>query len=192
MTQPTRPGIEIPSAPAPPELRGPATPRIRWLVGGVTAGVAVGLLAAILSAFFFLRNDVPDVTVEAVDVAEARWRAAALPGYAMDLKLEGRQPGRVHIEVRGGEVVAMTRDGQTPSQRRTWDYWTVPGQFDTIRQDLESAQDPAQGFGAPAGARVILRAEFDRLLGYPRKYQRYVLGTPLDVEWQVERFERLE
>ena len=55
----------------------------------------------------------------------------AQASYNIDLKLGGKTPGTVHVEVRNHEVTAMTRDGVTPSQRRTWDYWSVPEQFET-------------------------------------------------------------
>ncbi len=84
----------------------------------------------------------------------------------------------------------MTRDGRTPSQRRTWDAWTVDYQLSTIADELAGASNPARTFGAPADARVVQRAKFDPELGYPIDYQRAVLGTPLDVEWRIVRFVR--
>ena len=64
----------------------------------------------------------------------------------------------------------------------------MPEQFETIRQDFDSSEKPG-GFGAAAGTETILKAEFDPQYGYPRRYQRFVLGTDLDVEWHVTRFE---
>lgn len=106
----------------------------------------------------------------------------------MDITIGGRQPGEVHIEVRDGTVTKMTRDGVTPSQSRTWEYWTVPEQFETIAQDFDSAERSG-GFGAAPGTQTTLKAEFDTTLGYPRRYERYVLGTNLNVDWTVTRFE---
>ncbi len=134
------------------------------------------------------RGATPTLTDAALTAAEVRWETAGPPSYDLDLVIEGRQPGDVHIEVRSGVVTAMTRDGRTPSQRRTWDYWTVPNQFATIRQDCASAQNPAGGFGAPPGSRVLQRARFDAEYGYPLRYERTVLGTPLDVRWHITTF----
>ena len=88
-------------------------------------------------------------------------------------------------------LTKMTRDGVTPSQSRTWEYWTVPEQFETIRQDFDSSET-AGGFGAAPGSQTILKAEFDQQYGYPRRYQRFVLGTDLAVEWDVTHFAPVE
>ena len=86
----------------------------------------------------------------------------------------------------------MVRDGVEPKQRRTWDYWSVPGQFETIHIDWEAAKHPQEGFGVAPGTKVVLRAEFDQRYGYPRFYQRILLGTGIHVEWRVTRFEVVE
>ena len=36
--------------------------------------------------------------------------------YDLDLELTGNRPGKIHVEVRDGEVVHMTRDGVEPSR----------------------------------------------------------------------------
>jgi hypothetical protein len=55
--------------------------------------------------------------------------------------------------------------------------------------DLDSAEDPVPGFGAPPGAQVVLRGQFDPHTGLPQRYKRYIPGTELDVEWEVTLFE---
>ena len=109
----------------------------------------------------------PVITRADLATAEARWQKQGPASYSMDLMIGGRRPGPVHIEVRDGKVTRMTRDGVTPSQPRTWEYWTVPEQFETIRQDFDSAET-AGGFGAAPGTQTILKAEFDPQYGYPR------------------------
>ena len=42
---------------------------------------------------------------------------------------------------------------------------------------------------SPGGLEGDDAAEFDPEFGYPRNYQRQVLGTDLDVQWEVTRFE---
>ena len=148
----------------------------------------------------------PVITRDGSGDGRARWQKQGPASYTMDLMIGGRRPGPVHIEVRDGKVTRMTRDGVTPSQPRTWEYWTVPEQFETIRQDFDSAET-AGGFGAAPGTQTILKAEFDPQYGYPRRYQRFVLasktptqspslapiassgGADLDVDWRVTRFE---
>jgi len=155
-------------------------------------GLALGILLALVSilAVAVARRgpSAPAITREDLAAAEQRWQEHGPASYNMDLTIGGRQPGPVHIEVRDGKVTRMTRDGVVPSQRRTWEYWTVPEQFETIRQDFDSAETPG-GFGATPGTQTILRADFEPQYGYPRRYQRFVLGTDLNVDWQVTRFE---
>ena len=155
-------------------------------------GLALGVLLALVSILAVAvarRGPVaPEITRQDLAAAEGRWQEHGPASYNMDLMIGGRQAGPVHIEVRDGNVTRMTRDGVVPSQRRTWDYWTVPEQFETIRQDFDSAETSG-GFGAAPGTQTILRADFDPQYGYPRHYQRFVLGTNLNVDWLVTHFE---
>jgi hypothetical protein len=105
----------------------------------------------------------------------------------MDLEIRGAQPGIVHIEVRNGIATAMTRDGRVPPQR-TWDVWSVAGQFDMLERELELAEDPEHEMQAARGTQLTLRCEFDAKLGYPRRYHRYVSGGGPEVYWRVTRF----
>ncbi|MEZ6071838.1 MAG: hypothetical protein R3C10_16645 [Pirellulales bacterium] len=66
----------------------------------------------------------------------------------------------------------------TPSQRRTWDYWSVPGLLDIIEADLARAED------SPPGS-VRLFAEFDATYGYPRPLSPH--RVQLDGQRRVER-----
>jgi Family of unknown function (DUF6174) len=181
--------------------------RSRTLVtaAGILVGVAIGLGLVFAALIWNRKASAPIVTREDLAAAERRWNDRGPASYNMDLEIGGRQPGPVHIEVRDGRVTRMTRNGVTPSQPRTWAYWTVPEQFETIRQDFDSAETPG-GFGAAVGTQTILKAEFDPEFGYPRRYQRFVLaskapsqsptpspqvtsgGADLDVEWIVTRF----
>ena len=95
----------------------------------------------ILLVVFLQRGPtVPEITRADLEAAEKKWAATKPAGYDMDITILGRQPGLVHIEVRGGAVTKMTRDGVTPAQSRTWEYWTVPEQFETIQQDFDSSE----------------------------------------------------
>lgn len=184
---------DVPESPSPDEPAG-GTPRARRrvrpaaLVLGVLLGlglvVVVGLVAMLVS-----RDTTPRLTAAAYAAAVARWDANGPASYNLDLDLSGRRPGKIHVEVRDGEVVHMTRDGVEPKQERTWYYWTVQGQFDTIGQELEMAQQPAESFESPQATNVVMWAEFDPQYGYPRKYDRVVLGTNFEIHWQVTKFE---
>ncbi|MBI2826134.1 MAG: hypothetical protein HYX69_15755 [Planctomycetia bacterium] len=158
---------------------------------GVLLGVAltVGVIFAISIA---RRGEtLPRVTREDLEAAARRWTENGPASYDMDIMVGGGRPGPVHIEVRVGRVTRMTRDGVVPAQSRTWEYWTVPGQLETIRQDFDSAETPG-GFGVLAVTETVFRGEFDPRYGYPRRYQRNVLGTNLDVEWTATSFKAIE
>ena len=60
--------------------------------------------------------------------------------------------------------------------------------FDTLHQEIENAQDPDGPFGSPPGSQVVERAAFDERFGYPRRYQRIVMGTELEIAWEVVGF----
>jgi hypothetical protein len=178
---------------APRDAGAPA--RRRYRPAAVATGVAIGVALAILGGLallFATRGErVPEITIATLDAAEELWNKRGPASYRMGIAVGGRQPGPVEIEVRDGRITRMTRNGVTPQQERTWEYWTVPAQFETIREDLDSAQREG-GFGAPAGTKTIIRASFDPNLGYPLRYQRMVLGTDLNLDWTVTSFESLE
>ena len=180
------------------EVRKPlasARPHKKWPLSRLVARLALGAIkgAAILLILITIvfRETMPELTPERLAAAQRLWEQQGPRSYDEDLVISGRRPGTVHIEVRDGTVTAMTREGHTPRQRRTWEYWRIESQFDTMAQDLDSAEHPTTGFGAPQGSRAVLRADFDPKYGYPRRYQRIVLGTDLNVEWETTHFRPL-
>ncbi len=89
----------------------------------------------------------------------------------------------------------MVRDGVEPRQQRTWYYWTVPGMFDTIGQELDKIDDPATGFGARRQRCSLRSCEpyFDGKLGYSAALTCAAWrGQNLDMGWTVTRFEAVE
>lgn len=177
---------DVGAASPPRPARMLRTSSIAW---GMALGGVVGIVLTVLALVYFFRGEGTPLTVEALQEAETRWAQHGPPSYNVDLALVGSQPGQIQVEVRDGEVTRMVRNGHQPSQRRTWYYWSVPGQFETITIDFEAAKQPAEGFGVASGTQVVMRAEFDPQFGYPRFYQRILLGTGIHVEWQVTRFE---
>jgi hypothetical protein len=155
-------------------------------------GSAVGLALMLVGGFLYLRNPLPTLTRSEFDAAVARWSEHGPRDYDMDITVTGNQPGVVHVEVRDGQPTAMTRDGVSPRQRRTWFPWTVLGQFDTIEFELDAATAPQGTFGGQPGSQLVLRAEFDPRYGYPRRYQRIVMGQQMDAGWEVTRFMPVE
>jgi hypothetical protein len=148
-------------------------------------------IAAVVVYAILTREATPRLTAEAYEAAVNRWEAHGPASYDLDLELTGNRPGKIHVEVRDGQVVRMTRDGVQPKQERTWYYWSVPGQFDTIAQELEMARDPVASFKSPEATQMVIWAAFDAEYGYPQKYDRTVLGTDFEIHWKVTRFEAI-
>jgi len=152
-------------------------------IGCMVAGALLGVLLVVFGtiAVRWVREQVdapPLLTDAALEAAWKQWEANGPSNYDLDAIAIGIRAGSVHVEVRGGEVTAMTRDGVTPSQRRTWHYWSVDGLLETAELDL-----------AAAGAELMVRAEFDDQFGYPKRYQRIPLDTQPNSGWEVTAFE---
>lgn len=153
------------------------------------AGILCGI--AFLIVTLMARSGLPPLTAADLEQAERRWQTAGPENYDMDVKVTGRQPSTFHVEVRNGEPARLTRNGVAP-RRGMWDVWTVPGLFDTLHQELDLAADPDGPFGSPPGTKVVQRVMFDQRYGFPKKYQRIVMGTPLEIAWEVGRFRPLD
>jgi len=187
--------IESSSQPEPVESNGlaqtPGTSR-RFRPAALVLGTMLGALAVVAGLLvnaFLNRTRTPLLTRAAYEAAAERWDAHGPDSYTLDLELTGNRPGKIHVEVRDGQPVRMIRDGVQPKQQRTWYYWTVPGQMDMIAEELDMADDPAASFDSPQASQMIIRAEFDPEYGYPRKYDRVVLGTDFEIHWTLTRFE---
>jgi hypothetical protein len=176
----------------PPNSSGIAADRDHRLS---TKAILVALMAMILAIAVvigllqvFVVQRIPELSEARLQAAQTLWEAQGPGSYNMDLEIRGAQPGTVHMEVRDGNVVAMTRDGRSPPER-TWDVWSVPGQFDTLQRELEMAEDPQHEMEVAAGTKLRLLCEFDGQLGFPRRYHRYSTGVAPEVFWRVTAFE---
>jgi len=171
--------------PAHVDQRAAKPRRFRWGLLIVATPLAAGLL------FYMARRPAwPELTASRLRDAEQRWHAAGAVDYNLRLELGESQAGQIELEVRRGQVTKLLRDGRAPTERRTWDVWSVPGQFEMLGRELEMASDPAGQAGAEPGTRLLLDAEFDAELGYPIHFRRLVLGHGLpDVAWDVTHFE---
>lgn len=175
--------------PAPARPRSAALrQRLLAAAGGVLLASAVSLLVLVA----VLRDSTPRLTPVALQAARERWQHAGPASYDLELAIAGNRPGIVRLQVRDGVTTSFARDGHTPSQRRTWDYWTVDGQFDTLERELENATDPERSYRTATGAQVMLKADFDARYGYPRRFVRSVPGGQQDLQWTVTRFEPRE
>lgn len=156
---------------------------------GAFAGVLLAMAAVVALVAVSRRQAAPALTEEALEAALQTWHERGPDDYSMDIVVTGRQASNYHVEVHGGKPTQVLRQ-QRPTTARTWHYWTVPGLFEVLEHDIACSDDPTQGFGASPGSRAVLRAVFDAELGYPRRFERLILGEPhLDMTWQINRFE---
>lgn len=157
----------------------------------LAVAAALVLIAVAVLTYVFAAERMPDLTEARLQAAMDQWAENGPSSYTMALELRGAQPGTVHIEVRDGTVVDATRDGREPPPR-TWNVWSVPGQFDTLERELVLAEDPQHEMDVAAGATLHLRCEFDPQYGFPRRYLRFGTGGVPEVFWRVTAFEPKE
>ena len=172
------------------DVEGPRLRRRRLRVSDVAVGAAVGGLLMVVVLIAVSRHyATPPLTPETLEAARQRWQENGTSDYRLDIRVTGRQPSRYHVEVERGKPVHVLQNDREIA-RRNFSYWTVPGLFDVIEHDVDCSADPTDGFGARPGSTAVLRAEFDPRYGYPRKFERLILGEPqLDMTWEVTTFD---
>ncbi len=160
----------------------------------VAWGAALGFLLAVAGCLALmlgvLRDDIPQLTADTLRKAEATWQEHAPASYLMNVRVGGAQVSSIQVEVRNHEVLRPpTVNGRPVEERRTWDTWTIKGQFKTLHRELELAEDPAGQMDVGPNVQLRLRAEFDPEFGYPRRYERLVIGDAPAIHWEVLQFE---
>lgn len=162
------------------------------------SGLAIAGVIAVLA--LSRREPLPAITMDQLNAAAQRWATSGPASYDLDLEQTGVNPGKIHVEVRRGEVTAMTLNGH-PTRQHLWDDWSVPGIFAVIRRDVEvcmpalnvKAQQKAAADGQnPEGSAgsappVFPRGLFDPHYGYPLQYHR-ITPTGTDASWRVTKF----
>ncbi len=156
-----------------------------WLIVGTMAGLAISL--AILR--WRLADATPALTEESFRSARQQWADRAPADYDLEVVVRGPQPGKYRVQVRGGQSVAAFRNDRPLAQQRTFGTWSVPGMFGTISRDLAQIERRRSGQADRHTPDLTLRASFDPVLGYPRRYLRMEAGSTQDVSWEVTRFE---
>lgn len=155
--------------------------RRRWLKGLLAANLLLGVSAVLV--LVARRRGLPTVTAERLTQARAVWSERGPSSYRVRVRVTGRQAAIYEVVVRDGEVAAASRNGQPLKSSRTLGTWSVPGMYTTIQLDLDAIA---------RGQPVMIRAEFDERLGYPRRFHRLdtsgTTGNP-EVYWEVDRLE---
>jgi hypothetical protein len=165
--------------------------RLRSVMLGVVIGSAIGLVGTIGLVVFMNRGQLPIMRPADLDAAEGRWTQRGPASYIMDLEGSFDIKGNMHVEVRNGEVTAMSLDGR-PSAPRLRNLWSVRGLFDFIWTDAKRNAEAANHAGGPLPEPVLQQAQFDPEFGLPRGYQRTELSTGQSGGWRIVKFERLD
>ena len=142
--------------------------------------VTVGCLFAlgVAGMVFWQRDPTPPPTLADLSAAEARWQHHGPASY--DLEVKTTRGDLIQLAVRGGQPTACTVNGIEPKQRRVWETWTVPRQFEYIREDM---QRPV----APGDQPPLIRVAFDAENGLPRHYS---YSSPQGTHgWELRRFD---
>ncbi|HKD35581.1 MAG TPA: DUF6174 domain-containing protein [Pirellulales bacterium] len=162
--------------------------RLRSVLLGAVIGSAAGLIGMISLVVFLNRGQLPIMRPGDLKAAEQRWRLHGPASYKMDLEGTFEIKGQMHVEVRNGEVTAMSLD-RRPSPPRLWNLWSVSGLFDFIETDLKRNEEAAHHEGGAVPEPVFQQAEFDSDNGLPRAYQRTELVTGQSGGWRIVKFD---
>ncbi len=161
------------------------------LAAAILAGVLLGWASI---TFWTHRRPLPILTPDGFQAARLTWETHGPDSYNIETKVSGRQGATYYVEVRQGEVVRATRNGQALTQQRTLGTWSVPGMFGTIEADIGNLIQHASGNAGPETPNVHLRCYFDPRFAYPARYHRTEMaGTSgnIEVSWEVTRFDEV-
>ena len=164
----------------------PLSSRVGWWV---LIALAVASAAGLLALRWWRADPIPPLAPEQFYEARAKWEQEAPPDYDIEVVVSGSQPATYEVQVRGGQPELALRNGKPLQQRRTFGTWSVPGMFSTMLRDVETVERSTSRNPDPSVPRLRLRAAFDERYGYPSRYRRIQLGSPVEVSWQVTRFE---
>jgi hypothetical protein len=102
------------------------------------------------------------LTAERLEAAKARWQAALIHDYDLQVEVGGRTRGLYNLRVRQRRVVEATLDGHKLENAAPW---TVEGLFTILERDLENDAKPDY-------PRSYTRAHFDAETGCLSSYLR--------------------
>ena len=129
----------------------------------------------------------PAIDQQKLDEARATWKQHGPANYDITVNVRGTRAAIYHVEVRDGEAIRATRDGDPLTDDRTLGTWSVPGMFDTMQSDVDHIDEPIQ-VNAREAHHVTPCAIFDPACGYPSHYRRIEWGSSVEVGWEVTEF----
>jgi hypothetical protein len=157
----------------------PRSKRWLWFFGLLAL---LGAVAVVLPLVYNLRMQ---LTPAQLAEAEERWRQNGPADYDLDFteRLNDDAEGdKLLVRVRGGEVVAVLREGEPLSAKELpvpeRQLYSVPGLFRQIEKRLQ--EDRA------SGRRNYATAYFEKKTGYPARYVHRERGTRRRLEWHVK------
>jgi hypothetical protein len=156
---------------------------------GLIVGTVAGLIVTMAVLRWQLADPTPALSADSFQAARRLWAQRGPADYDLEVEVQGPQPGKYRVVVRGGQPTAAFRNEQPLKQQRTFGTWSVPGMFGTMARDLEQVERRRTGNVAARVPDLTLRAQFDSELGYPVRYLRIESGSTADVTWKVTRFQ---
>jgi hypothetical protein len=163
-------------------LAVPARPRSRAWVWYFVALLAMGAAAVTLPIVYNLSIQ---LRPEQATAARERWKANGPRDYDLQYQEKITESGvqtesNWFVEVRDGQVKAVTRDGQ-PLPASDYPNLTVDGQLTVIEKGLQLDLAESQ-------RRNYSTADFDPRDGHPTHYVRRVRGSGDRLEWNINLF----
>lgn len=166
-----------------------ATRILPWfllMVGGLIIGGIGGL-------FWAISQRPAVLTAADFEVAKKKWEERRLANYDIEIVVKGAQPATYTVEVRDGTAIKALRNGNPLTQQRTFATWSVDGMFGTMESDVASLeQQKTQQAKTGELPTLMLRAEFDPMYGFPKRFFRADWQRNLETSWTVTRFEALQ
>lgn len=159
---------------------------LRFVAGAIVLGISIGLILTIIVLVVTSRGQPPRMTSSDFEAARQLWQRHGPASYDMDIEQSLGLSGKIHVEVRKGQVTAMTINGE-PAAPRLWDNWSVPGLFEIIRMDVNRNDAVVNAPEQPIP--VFQQAEFDPANGLPRVYRRSEPDGGQTVEWRIVGFQ---
>ena len=127
----------------------------------------------------------PTLTPDILMQAEQKWAMHKPSSYHLVIEMAGDrvETGRFEVDVRGGHVSGLRRNGLVIQPNPEQDY-SMEGLFHMLAQELGLAEKPAM-LGAPEGYTVYTTARFDDTTGRLIRYRRIVGGTSNSIDVNV-------
>ena len=169
----------------PVKTRGVGCTFLLWLL----AGLFVGTIITLVILCWQYADPLPEISPADFYAARDRWQKNGPQSYDIEVRVTGSRAATHRVEVRNGQATAAWINDVPHSQQRTYSTWSVPGMFGTIGRDIDHIERRAAGKADRTTPRLTLRAEFDPQNGYPKSYRRIEWGSPVEVSWEVVKFE---